>query len=345
MRKFLLLLCGVMLMPVLALADNMALHKTMSSLNAFTQYRLMIPYEALGYGSIPASGMAGDESYTYAMWVKVTGAVSTSATASSQGGVLASFGTMDHENYNGNWVFCVQDNGKVTVSGHGDGQHGCGVGFSSIVCKNFPMNEWVYFAVVVDNANLKVSVYYNDELAGEATLSSAMYYPWQDGKFQAGCYGLTCDLDEVQMYNAALTAQQISVAQNSPRALSSLQALYTFDEHATGSSSAFDNVLANGNTTQAQYYQSAARWLDAGGGIINCTNTLKDAELIASDRVIAPVEVTVTVADVENGSLVLKNGEEEVASGATVAAGTELTLEAVPADGYKLVAVTANGEV
>ncbi|MDE6384443.1 MAG: hypothetical protein K2K79_08885, partial [Paramuribaculum sp.] len=67
--------------------------------------------------------------------------------------------------------------------------------------------------------------------------------------------------------------------------------------------------------------------------------------LVESSRVVAPVEVTVNVADIENGSLVLKNGEEVLASGATVASGTELTLEAVPADGYKLVAITANGEV
>lgn len=51
----------------------------------------------------------------------------------------------------------------------------------------------------------------------------------------------------------------------------------------------------------------------------------------------------VTITEPQNGTLVVKNGEETVASGAELAHGTELTIVATPADGYELGAITVNG--
>lgn len=51
----------------------------------------------------------------------------------------------------------------------------------------------------------------------------------------------------------------------------------------------------------------------------------------------------VTITEPQNGTLVVMNGEEEVASGAELAHGTELSIIATPADGYELGAITVNG--
>ena len=53
---------------------------------------------------------------------------------------------------------------------------------------------------------------------------------------------------------------------------------------------------------------------------------------------------TLTFAEVENGTFTVKAGEETLEAGADVAYGTELTLEATPAEGYEFVSFTANGE-
>ncbi|MDE6052001.1 MAG: hypothetical protein K2G08_09990 [Paramuribaculum sp.] len=53
---------------------------------------------------------------------------------------------------------------------------------------------------------------------------------------------------------------------------------------------------------------------------------------------------TLTFAEVENGTITVKAGEETLEAGADVVYGTELTLEATPAEGYEFVSFTANGE-
>ena len=53
---------------------------------------------------------------------------------------------------------------------------------------------------------------------------------------------------------------------------------------------------------------------------------------------------TLTFAEVENGTITVKAGEETLEAGADVAYGTEVTLEATPAEGYEFVSFTANGE-
>lgn len=220
MRKFLLLLCAIMMMPALASAENMALRKTKATSYPNqnpSEARLNIPYASIGYGDLPSNGMVGTESYTFAMWVKVTDVVSTSASNGKSGGVLAAFSTLDHSNYNGNWAYAITANGNVRVGGHGANDHGAGGMIpAGTTYKNFPIGEWVYFAFAVDNTNRKLTVYYNDEVAGEANLSGALYYPWGDGWFQAGAFGVTCDIDEVQMFNAPLTAEEIAIAQENP---------------------------------------------------------------------------------------------------------------------------------
>ena len=52
----------------------------------------------------------------------------------------------------------------------------------------------------------------------------------------------------------------------------------------------------------------------------------------------------VTIADVENGTLVVKVGGDTIKTGDSIAANTLLTIIPAPAEGYKLDSVTANGE-
>lgn len=57
----------------------------------------------------------------------------------------------------------------------------------------------------------------------------------------------------------------------------------------------------------------------------------------------APYKYTVTVTTEGEGTVVLKDGETEVASGSSVAEGTVLSIEATPADNYELSSIAVNG--
>lgn len=67
-----------------------------------------------------------------------------------------------------------------------------------------------------------------------------------------------------------------------------------------------------------------------------------NVEIVVTFR--AKVFYTVTIAECENGSIAVMNGETAVESGAQIGEGTTLTVVATAAEGYELEAVTVNGE-
>lgn len=95
-------------------------------------------------------------------------------------------------------------------------------------------------------------------------------------------------------------------------------------------------------------YQNA--WKGCGGDATSTTPDPNASNLdkgIAYDIVVnavapAPKLYAVTVADTENGTIKLMNGETEVASGTEVEEGTTLTIVATPAENYSLEAITLN---
>ena len=103
MRKTLLLLLAVLMMPVLAMAQtNMALQKTQKTYanqtGSRTETRLFVPYEVIGQ-TLPASG---NECYTVGWWFNLSAYCSSSTqTESHKKTVLARLCTPEHMNLNG----------------------------------------------------------------------------------------------------------------------------------------------------------------------------------------------------------------------------------------------------
>ncbi|MDE7411476.1 MAG: LamG domain-containing protein [Paramuribaculum sp.] len=358
MRKILLLLLVAILMPVCSFAENKVLQKTMPSsypTSGPTDYRLVIPYAALGNSS---SAMNGTENYTFAMWIKVE-ACGYDASYATKGGSIASFSNLTQLDYTGNWGITTLSDGTAEVVGKGASDHGAGgCGFAGAIDTAFPVGEWVYLVVVVDNTNLKACVYFNDKLVKESELSAPMYIAANNGYFQAGGYRTTCKIDEVQLFNAALSAKDVKVAMINPRLFGSLKSLYTFDEIASGSKGKFNNTLGNDVTAQADFQlcNKKTGWAAIlgnsslittdGGGIKNGTNESTTATLATSDREELDPNVTVTVDEnVENGTLTVKKDGVALEASSQVEIGSELTIEAEAAEGYALYDIYAvNGE-
>ena len=95
-------------------------------------------------------------------------------------------------------------------------------------------------------------------------------------------------------------------------------------------------------------YQNA--WKGCGGDATSSTPDPNASNLdkgIAYDIVVnavapAPTTYAITIAEAENGSIKVMNGEEEITSGTEVEEGTTLTIEATPAENYSLEAITLN---
>ncbi len=336
MRKHLLFLLMAMLMPVVAFAANMALQKTMPTyvFRGSTDNRLVVSTSVLGGGA----SMTGAEDYTFCTWIKLTN-VDYNATYSTKGGMVASLSDLTNMDYSGNWCLTVMPDGKATMNGAN------GIAGASSV--DFPVNEWVYLSVVIDNTHNKGYLYINGQLGREADLTGPMYYNGTDGFFQLGGYSIGCEIDDVQFFTSALSAEQIGVVLLNPIAASSLQARYTFEETAAGSANLFDNVVDNGNTVQADYrfYDNAGTSLTSktyrdytsGGGLQRGVDKAGTATLVVSDREEAPATAMVVVdGDIANGSIIVKKGDEVIENSMEVMVSDELTLEAQPAEGYRL---------
>lgn len=110
-----------------------------------------------------------------------------------------------------------------------------------------------------------------------------------------------------------------------------------------------NGIFFNVNGKEVEIYcpNVPKEWVVGGkisGTLTNCTWKLYNStwELCPKDwselTYTAPAEVqkyTVTIAPVEHGSLVVKNGEQSVASGSQVVASTRLTFELTPDNGYE----------
>ncbi|MDE5800383.1 MAG: LamG domain-containing protein, partial [Paramuribaculum sp.] len=351
MRKTLLIALISLVCPVLAMAQvNKEFSKTQrTSWTQLTEERLYTTpavVQAVAKGVAPSYTMGAVVNIGQYPYVK----------DKNNKAVIMGYGGRNNINDNGCWNLCLNESGSLEITGWG--------GAAAVLSDEaLPLNEYVHLMVAYDAPTMTSTVYVNGEVYGSKVWD--LEQEWFTTEYPAlyfASWMFGGKMDDIQIYNKSLNAEEVKLAMISPMAVDGLLALYTLDEIAEGTTGQFADqsgnnasnlicetvTIANQNLIWeggcAYVIDDSPSWANYNGKPYgSCAESAPT--LVESSRVVAPVEVTVTVADIENGSLVLKNGEEEVASGATIASGTELTLEAVPADGYKLVAVTANGEV
>ena len=74
------------------------------------------------------------------------------------------------------------------------------------------------------------------------------------------------------------------------------------------------------------------------------TTAIRAIDEISLAQGVAPVKYTLTIENLENGTLSLTNGGASVASGDQFKAGTSLVVTPKPASGYLFESLTVNGE-
>lgn len=153
----------------------------------------------------PSSGRLdfGTGSFTYAMWVNASASAGLYDMAWTKGGSSAGFPGYDLELGSGDWHACLADGTRVVCAAIAAGR----------------LNQWVHVAAVVDRASGLLRTYINGAAGGTASItalgsvSGAAAASIGSG---SGSYPFIGKIDDVRLYNRALSASEVQGLFNAP---------------------------------------------------------------------------------------------------------------------------------
>lgn len=240
MNKLSLLLAGAMMMPVFANADNMAV-KVASTSNERDYYRVEIPQTILTTPGKPVS-------FTMASWIKFDEATRSGKT------LVMGHRAQDYDNDNGSCFVLLNTDNTLTIGGKN-------VNAPEDILFEEPLSaEDYHFVVFAVNAEEYEAQLYVD---GQIVCATDFTDSWEffgdtnsflSGIFFVGNNKLGATVDEVAVYNHCLDAAEVDEAMTGADKVAGLTALYTFDEVAEGTTSAFPNMSTDEVAADANAY-------------------------------------------------------------------------------------------
>lgn len=341
MRKIYSLFLVLLMLPMLVSAQvNLAVSKTHSGSgynSSRSESRVLIPFSAVNFVQpTPETG----QNFSVGMWFKTTG-ISTSNPGT---GVLLRLGTGNHMNVNGSLQVLHYSNGEIKLCLGGDNTGGstgyewstsqasCGKSLGTAA-----FDEWHYLLLVFDSSNTTITAYLDGTQAFQDATAPVIGYKWDDGVFQAICQNYSGALDEFQLFDAALTADQAALAYVNASSVENLTSLFTFDEVKSETDGQFASVAGSVADAVAifQNCKFGNYWAE---GLVNLSSSTETAPVLIMGREIPATEVTITLQQpAEGGTFSVNDGTTDHTETFPTMTGTELTLTATPADGYNLV--------
>lgn len=205
--------------------------------------------------------------------------------------------------------------------------------------------EWCLLALAVDDGTGEAKLYYDGTLVQTYTFELGIVFRTNEEltfhMTNAYSYAsIPTRFDDLKIANRALTADEVAdlaYAYQPDNIPEWLVGYYSFDE-TTGTVNEYAN-LGNGGDYKAQVQEgsSGSSGMEFSGTLSSNAAT---GEGIVNEW--APYKYTVTVTTEGEGTVVLKDGETEVASGSRVEKDKVLTIEATPAESYELSSITVN---
>ncbi len=332
-----------MFLPLIASAQSTNKAISASTTGGTTHNRLHVPMEAAGIhrSYVEEDYASFASSYSVGMWFKLDKYFSHSNSWYTNANycVLADFGTNNNSNNNGNWAISVNNNGVMNLNGHGSDNHGVGSVAGQIV-PSVSLNDWHYLLLTIDNSgdNGVVSIYYDGEQVASKTATCKIYYNRNDGDtydLHFAGYGFNGALDEVQLWNKALSADEATAAYANASSVSGLTALYSLDEEA--STGTFANEAIGGDKSYNATYNALSGKAYSDGGLVPVASHTPTTPTLVDGREIA-TEANVIIMESEGGMIALTNGETEYTEMQnSILTGTQLTVKAIPEEGYQLI--------
>lgn len=340
MRKIYSLFLVMLMLPVLAMAaDNLAISKALRTGATTTDYRAYVD------PSILQPVVAGTaESYTIGSWVKLGALQSTSNLNDNM--LIFGYGGREHCNDNGCWNIVVNSTGSMTVTGWG-AQGAAGAVNNS----TFSVGEWHHVMVSYDSEAPSMTFYLDGvQIDQKAMNAKHEWFTSENPAIYFAGFGFNGLLDEAQIYNRALSAEDVAKAYRNANAVDGLVGLYTFDEVAAGTTSQYANQSKQANASALnmtwEKITGSQCWDNGIVYVISAGSVAEEAPTTEEGREIPAMDVTLYVMDGEGGTITVTDGEntydgENAAEGVTVNTANELTITATPEEGYELIGIYA----
>ena len=339
MRKIYSILLAVLLLPALAMAaDNMAISKTLrTSATTKSDSRAYVDPSILK----PVAQGEADFAYTLGAWINVSGYLNQSGTSPANNMVLLGYGGREHCNDNGCWNLCLNASGNFNITGWG-AQGAAG----TISGTTVSTGEWHHVAVAYDPEALTMTVFLDGNTVATKSLNGKHeWFTSENPAIYFAAYGFGGLFDEAQIWNKALTEEELAVAMVSANRVDGLVGLYTFDEN-NGTAGTFANQstqdCAADNVMYFENVTGSGAWANGLVYVISQGTYTTEDPTFAEGRVVS-YDVTLTVpAEVEGGSLVVTVNGTAVEAGANVIKNTdEVVVTATPNAGWDLVSIYA----
>ncbi len=340
MRKIYSLFLVMLMLPVLAMAaDNLAISKALRTGETTTDYRAYVD------PSILQPVVAGTaESYTIGSWVKIGALQSTSNLNDNM--LIFGYGGREHCNDNGCWNIVVNSTGSMNVTGWG-AQGAAG----AINNSTFSIGEWHHVMVSYDSEAPSMTFYLDGvQIDQKAMNAKHEWFTSENPAIYFAGFGFNGLLDEAQIYNRALSAEDVAKAYRNASAVDGLVGLYTFDEVAAGTTSQYANQSKQANASSLnmtwEKITGSQCWDNGIVYVISAGSFAEEAPTTEEGREIIAMDVTLYVMDGEGGTITVTDGEntydgENAAEGVTVNTTNELTITATPEEGYELIGIYA----
>ena len=347
MRKIYSLFLVMLMLPVLAMAaDNLALSKehnggsySNTSPTTNTETRILIPFSAIEMPQDAQTTSDPGYDFSIGMWFKTTAIYTNN---NPKVGILFRMGTGSHNNNNGAIQAYTDSNGALTLTFRADN---IGNDNADLSIGSATLNEWHHLMLVFDSSNGSARAYVDGEKTAENTTVGKFAYQGTDGVFQFCELSYSGAFDEIQLYSAALTDEDVAKAYINAQSVDNLASLFTFDTVKDGTTGQFESVAGSASDAIATYQNCAYQnyWAE---GQANLTTQTETAPTLVEGRELPAMDVTLYVMDGEGGTITVTDGEntydgESAAEGVIVNTTNVLTITATPEDGYQLIGIYA----
>ena len=271
---------------------------------------------------------------TYSAWVKIKEVNTTSKVI--MGNIQTSFAGAT-----GAFIVTYAD-GKLNLSGRNATALS---GFANAVGsastdEGTALDEWVFISVVADQAAGTVTLYKNCKPISSYTTTYGVGLLPDQSQFFVSDQGASVQVAEVQLWNKALTDEELKDTYNLTETPEALVAYYKAGEFAEGSTTELRNLGSEGSTSAYLYYGT---YRYTGGAPYFAQPVAQTITLTGEARELATVNVTINQPETEGNSFkVLAADGTEIAETATLF--SKVTVEPTLAEGTTLNGVLFNDQ-
>ncbi|MEG1546864.1 MAG: LamG domain-containing protein, partial [Bacteroides sp.] len=291
-------------------------------------YRLQVPETILGDRNGGATDRTG-KSFTLSSWVNIDQVTND---AKNKGCVIMGHGPQEHMNYNGSLILCIDENRNLKIISGAGNTYSKEFSGSTIA-----LDTWTYLTLVYNDATHKVTVYKDGTLVGESGTQNTSLTLFGDDPtiFFVGGMGFSGCCDDFQFFKAALTAEEVKTAYETPESLASLTAWYNFNTIDDGVGSFLNKSTASAKASEKATFYKYTGTISSDPGLITGRVT-EVAPTLVLGRTNSNVKHTITYNSPTGATVEVYNGTTLLASGTEVKEGTTLTVKIAITDPTKM---------